>query len=237
MRSCLAGRPVVQRAAIARQPRALVLRTRASAEARAKLDEGRKLFDAGDRMGAIRMYDEVIEAGPTPEQVQEALYSATCCHASFGDIELAKMTLRDAVAAGLDFEAAVKNEEWVPLIASTQCKIQLRNFSKAVAKQTRAGAGPATDEQKAMQKSQGITPKRQAPAYKPSLSGDASLQDRLRDANERGDVSELLATDMGEGLDTSLGAIARRVAILLLVLTVSGVVMWYAGLALLFPQG
>ena len=37
-------------------------------------------------------------------------------------------------------------------------------------------------------------------------------------------------------MDTSIGGIARRVGLLVLVLSVAGVIMFYAGLEYLFPK-
>lgn len=56
-------------------------------------------------------------------------------HASFGDLELAKITLREAVVNGLDWDSAVMRSDWVPFTASTQVKIQLRAFAENVQRQ------------------------------------------------------------------------------------------------------
>jgi len=62
------------------------------------------------------------------------------------------------------------------------------------------------------------------------------MRDRVKEAADSGDMSDFLQTDLKDDLDTSLGAIVRRVAILLLVMVVSGVGLFYLGLEFLFPK-
>lgn len=51
-------------------------------------------------MGALKAFEESLNEQPTDDQRRQALYGATCVHASFGDLELAKMSLRQGVAFG-----------------------------------------------------------------------------------------------------------------------------------------
>lgn len=99
------------------------------------IEDATAMYLAGDRMSAIRRYEQALLKDPTVEQRQECLYASTCVHASFGDLELAKMTLRDAIVAGLDWDSAVMRTDYVPFTASTQVKIQLRAFAEMVVKQ------------------------------------------------------------------------------------------------------
>jgi len=71
-------------------------------------------------MGAVRKWEEGLEQFPTPDERKELLYSMTVVHASFGDIELAKMTARDLVVCGGDWQDAVSRGDYLPLEASTQ---------------------------------------------------------------------------------------------------------------------
>ena len=89
------------------------------------LADGRQQFNAGDRMGAVRTWESALDLSPTPEEAQEVLWHCTCIHASFGDLELAKMTLRDAIGYGLDFDSVVDEAPmrgWIALEASTQVR-------------------------------------------------------------------------------------------------------------------
>lgn len=48
-------------------------------------------------MAAMKLYEDALgEDGATARQRQAALYGSTAVHASFGDIELAQITLRGA---------------------------------------------------------------------------------------------------------------------------------------------
>ena len=47
---------------------------------------------------------------PSAPEAAAASWNATVVHCSFGDVELAQVTLREALAAGLDFDAALRAE-------------------------------------------------------------------------------------------------------------------------------
>ena len=53
----------------------------------------------------------IITQDPTAPQKAAALFGNTAVHASFGDVELAQMTLRAAIGEGLDFELALTDPE------------------------------------------------------------------------------------------------------------------------------
>ena len=57
-----------------------------------------------------RVYTSGLQ-NPTAPQRQAALFGNTAVHASFGDVELAQMTLRAAIQEGLDFEQALQDPE------------------------------------------------------------------------------------------------------------------------------
>jgi hypothetical protein len=66
----------------------------AAPQAARLLDEGLGKFNAGDRMGALMLWEKALASDPTAQQRQAVLYNATAVHASYGDIELAQITLR-----------------------------------------------------------------------------------------------------------------------------------------------
>lgn len=62
-----------------------------------------------------------------------------------------------------------------------------------------------------------------------------SFTEAVRNASNQ-NAEELLGTKMADGMDASVGAIFKRVALLLLVGAVAGTVLFYGGLATLFPE-
>ena len=82
--------------------RAYSFAKRPPGQAAAALRTGKALYAAGDRMGALKAFEAALaklEPTATVSDVRmELLYSAACCHAAFGDIEMAWMNLRGAHA-------------------------------------------------------------------------------------------------------------------------------------------
>lgn len=66
-----------------------------TSQAEQLLSAGRAKYDGGDRMGALRLWEQALGTAPTREQRLAALYNAACVHASFGDLELAQIPLKD----------------------------------------------------------------------------------------------------------------------------------------------
>jgi hypothetical protein len=57
----------------------------------------RAKYEAKDLMGALKLFEDTLAAdGATARQRQAALFGATAVHATFGDVELAQITLRGA---------------------------------------------------------------------------------------------------------------------------------------------
>lgn len=103
-------------------------------QAAALLDEGKQKYNNGDKMGALKLFDRclekvraskltgrllfppvdkltaymVVQQAPSQEQRQAALFNSTAVHASFGDIELAQITLRGAVRVCPDLAHSVE---------------------------------------------------------------------------------------------------------------------------------
>lgn len=184
----------------------------ASSEASKLLDDGRKKWDAGDRMGALNLWESALKLNPTIEQRLVALYNATAVHASFGDIELAQITLRDAVQNGLDFQKVLEDPEsidpsMVQLKASQQVLIRLKRFAQATEKASKSASQP------------------------PMSSG---VKSKVSSGVLRSDLSEILETDM-QGIDTSALGILKRVVLVILALSALGVGLWFFGLKYLSP--
>ena len=183
----------------------------ASSASRELLSAGKVKFESGDRMGALKLWEEIPSKGPTQQERVTAAYNQTCVHASFGDLELAQITLRDAVLEGLDFKQMLEDptafdEDAVKLRASQQVLIRLKKFSEAALKAAEERKSGATMVQK---------------------------KEKQRTLAMNTDLSETLSTDMA-GIDTSIVGIVRRVLLLLLALSVGGVGLWFLGLKYLF---
>ena len=88
-------------------------------------------------MGALRLWEQALGTAPTREQRLAALYNAACVHASFGDLELAQIPLKDGgrgrlLAAGSAARAAAAGRvEWAP--ALLQCPPLVESASTASA--------------------------------------------------------------------------------------------------------
>lgn len=174
---------------------------------------GKVKYESGDRMGALKLWEEVPRNDPDEQQRLAALYNCTCVHACFGDVELAQITLRDAVLQGLDFKNVIQNpsefdEYAVNFIASQQVLIRLKKFSEAALKAASSG---------------GVQQRMSAPSAR-----------RSRDLMQE-DLTSVLETDM-TGIDTSIMGIVKRVLVLLVVLSAAGVGLWLLGLEYLFPD-
>lgn len=166
-------------------------------------------------MGAVMLYEKALKKDPTVQQRQDALYNSTCAHAFAGDVEFAQVTLRDAIVAGLDFDATMKDPDAIKLQASQQVIIQLRKFAEKIQK-ARSKPSEATDSPSTPQKATST-------AKSSRLSMDT-------------DVSQLLSTDM-TGLDSSLAGVVKRVALLLLALIALGVTLFFVGYSYTFSSG
>lgn len=179
-------------------------------EASQTLAKGHKKYESGDRMGALRLFEQCLSQDPELEDRQAALFNSTCVHASFGDVEVAQVTLRDAINCGLDFEEAMRNPDYVKLSSSPQVIIQLRKFAQA-AKRIKAAVG--------------------SEASAPQIAKAVS-----KGEVKPGDLSEILSTDIRGGMDTSILGIIRRVAILILIGVVGGSALFFLGLKFAFPE-
>ncbi|DBB03583.1 hypothetical protein WJX82_006743 [Trebouxia sp. C0006] len=182
----------------------------AHGEASDLVAKGQEKYDKGDRMGALRLWEQALKKDPTIEDRQAALFNSTCVHASFGDVEFAQVTLRDAINCGLDFETAMKSGDYVKLNSSPQVIIQLRKFAQAA---NRIKAAVGTE------------------ASPPQLAKAVSKGDI-----KPGDLSDILGTEIRGGMDTSAFGIIRRVLLIIVVAVVGGTALFFLGLKFAFPE-
>lgn len=216
----VSGAAVAARHARSRQQQLQRLVVRSAEKAAELLREGNAKYTAKDLMGALKLYEDVLnQDGVTTRQKQEALYGSTAVHATFGDVELAQITLREGIKTGLDFEQAVNDPEMVEMVTSTQILIQLKRFNQqaqaAVAARARVplpGSG--------------------------SSGGSSRARTKPSAAPLDQDLGSILGTPDSEtaGVDTSVGAIIRRVLLVLLVGVGLGTALFFAGLETLFPK-
>jgi hypothetical protein len=210
------------------------------------LSEARKKYEANDRMGALNLWEESLKQNPENEQRVIALFNATCVHAAFGDVELAQITLREAVQRGLDFSKAIQDpagidEYMVKFIASQQVLVRLRKFDEATRKAMGAAAAPPAFSSPSSSSSTSSASSRSSSSSAsttPSSSRSsmpASRPSRAKASMLDSDLSKLLETDM-QGIDTSIFGIIKRVLVLLTVLTGMGVGLYLVGIKYLFPD-
>ncbi len=213
------------------------------------LAEAKKKYDANDRMGALNLWEQSLKQNPETEQRLAALYNATCVHAGYGDVELAQITLREAVQRGLDFSKAIQDptgvdEYMVKFIASQQVLVRLKKFDEATRKAMGAAAAPPSFSSSSSSSS--VAGKRPLPDPAQYSSSNSSNSSRSSMPPTRGvartkasmldsDLSRMLETDM-QGIDTSIFGIIKRVLILLSVLTGLGVGLYLVGINYLFPD-
>ncbi|EFJ53096.1 hypothetical protein VOLCADRAFT_120180 [Volvox carteri f. nagariensis] len=167
------------------------------------LAKAKAKYTEGDRLQAMKLYEDVLNEEPTPEQRRAALFGVTAVHASFGDVELAQMTLREGLRNGLDYEKALEDPSYIT--------IQLRRFAQQV--QIAMANRPPTERPYGSGRS------------RPASTGGQDLDSILGSAG--GDTAEV---------DTSIGGIARRVALVVLVGVLMGTALWFLGLEYLFPK-
>ncbi|CAK0787216.1 hypothetical protein CVIRNUC_010432 [Coccomyxa viridis] len=184
------------------------------------ITKGQEKYNAGDRMGALRFFEQSLKKSPTQQERQAALFNSTAVHASFGDVELAQITLREGINCGLDFKKALKDSEDQQLVkfqGSPQIVIQLQKFAEAV-KRIKGAVGSVND--------------RTAPPAAAAAAGKSAYSSESVFGK---DLSGLLSTDL-TGIDPSLGGIIRRVAALLVVGVLLAVALFFVGLKFTFPE-
>lgn len=183
-------------------------------------------YDAGDRLAALRLWEKALRSDPDQDERLAALFNSTAVYASTGDLELARMSLREAVQLGLDYNATCQGNgdpRCVEMRASQQMLIQLRKFNEAVLKamaSKTATPSPPPGMRSSMKRNTS------------GSSNSSSKSKKLRDNAD--DLTNLLETDM-EGLDTSILGVVKRVTLVLLALSGLGVGLFFYGLKYLAP--
>jgi hypothetical protein len=198
-------------------------------------------------MPALKLYEAVAARKSPAEDATEsdrraALYGCTAVHTAFGDVELAQITLREGVTtANLDFEAAMADPSLPDLVGATQILIQLRKFNAQLlqkAAQKAAGGSAAAAA---------VPPPRAAAAFtsssagpKPTFGGASSSKapPQAGSLMDRDDLASILGSSKGDRaeVDTTVRAVLRRVALLVLAGFGLGAALFYLGLEYMFPK-
>jgi len=171
------------------------------------LEKSKVLYKSGERMQALKLLETLdLESANMAEQ-QAILYNMGCCHTAFGDIESAKMSLRGAIDRGLNFEEALTDPQYIKMEAAAQLRIQLKRFAKMV--ETLPAENPKGK----------VPPKGSRPIADPGRFGFvASSVNPLEDVEGLG------------GIDTSIKAVAIRVALVLILSILGFAGLFVAGL-------
>lgn len=209
----------------------------ASSEAAQLIEDGKAKFEARDRMGAMAQFEAAAMAATNAQDRQVACFNLACVHASFGDVEPAQQCLRDAVDNGLVMDAALKDPTLLKLSAAPQVIVQLKKFVATTQRQRQeqraAAASAAAAPPPRMAGGSGASANSSGGGGS-SGSTDGSFGSSWRQRVDA-DLSDVLGTE-ANGIDASLGAIVRRVTILLVVGLALGVTLFYLGLKYAFPE-
>lgn len=103
-------------------------RTRASVPSEL-IAEGKAKYEKGDKMGALKLFEEASSRSEDLSVKRAALYNQCCCHTYFGDLELAQIALREAIQCGLDYGRVEEDPDLLRMEASAQVRNQLRSFA------------------------------------------------------------------------------------------------------------
>ena len=213
--------------------------------AQALLVEASKEYTNGSKMAALDKFDAIAtneKLKLTQIELLAALYGKMCCLAAAGQVDSAKAALRNAVEAGLDYEVAIAKGEFpqdvndifvsdytdmVKLEASTQMRRLLSSFAVQIAKQ----------------QEQALKKELQDEARLAEEASQPSEEDRERTAAR---LEQLLQSSPSEDsfnlsgepmmLDTSTGAIVKRVSILVFLAIILFPILYFGGLQLVFPK-
>ncbi|GLC41098.1 hypothetical protein PLESTB_000943000 [Pleodorina starrii] len=195
--------------------RAQVVGVQANAQADAILAKAKAKYKEGDRLQAMKLFEDVLNEECTIEQKRAALFGVTAVHAAFGDVELAQMTLREGLRNGLEYEKALEDPTYVQMVTSQQITIQLRRFAQQAQ----------------------IAMANRPPTERPYGSAASAASRRSRPSGGQ-DLDSILGSASGDTaeVDTSIGGIVRRVALVILVGVLMGTALWFLGLEYLFPK-
>ena len=183
---------------------------RGGGDAASMLADGRAMYERGERMNGFKTFERALDGGDgtmTAETRRELCYCAMCCSAAFGDVETAKMYLREMQAYGLDFEMAIADPRLMKMESSALMKNQLKKFA--------AGEGKSfgTVQRERYERDQAAKGPGPAPT---SVKG-------LRDL------------DISSDTDESVEAIVGRVAALIALSVVGFAALFAAGMQVMEP--
>lgn len=193
-----------------RARRGVVVMARGGGDAASMLADGRAMYERGERMNGFKTFERALDGGDgtmTAETRRELCYCAMCCSAAFGDVETAKMYLREMQAYGLDFEMAIADPRLMKMESSALMKNQLKKFA--------AGEGKSfgTVQRERYERDQAAKGPGPAPT---SVKG-------LRDL------------DISSDTDESVEAIVGRVAALIALSVVGFAALFAAGMQVMEP--
>lgn len=203
-------------------------------------------------MPALKLYEAVANRKPPAEDATDAdrraaLYGCTAVHTAFGDVELAQITLREGVTtAGMDFEASLADPSLPDLVGATQIMIQLRKFNaqllQKAAQKAAAGGGNAAGGGGGPRAAAAAAPASTTAGPKPPAfgAGGASASGAKPGGSlmDRDDLASILGSSKGDRaeVDTTVRAVLRRVALLVLAGFGLGAALFYLGLEYMFPK-
>lgn len=160
-------------------------------------------------MAALRLFDAAGRAASSRPEAAAAAWGAAVVHTSFGDVEPAQAALRAAFDAGLDVGAALAgttgDDSIVAFRGAPQITTQMKRFAAGLAKAKAKAAA--------------------APPPPPA---------RVEGGPGGGGAPSAVPADL-DGIDGTVGGIAKRVAGLLLALVGLGVGLYVYGLRYLEP--
>lgn len=185
---------------------------------KALLTEGKQLYAAGERMQGYKLFEKALRCDDALLQLatrQELLYSCMCCNAAFGDVETAKQFLRDMNIAGLSFDMAMSNPNFMSLEAGAQMRNQLIKFASGEMK------SQGTVQREIFEKSRNASP-----------GGSVGANTAGQKPQRMGDM-DLMNLDIAGDTSAEAGDIAKRVVGLAVLSIVGFIALFQGGLVLL----
>ena len=244
--------------------------------------QGRAKYAAGDRMGALALFESALKQvrprhrksvvfvishlappvknsrppspnslslpssltndnpqSPSAPEAAAASWNATVVHCSFGDVELAQVTLREALAAGLDFDAALRAEgRRVTAARVDEVAAAVAENESSPGSVVDRASDPATAAAAALRLPFAGSPQvasqlrkfARAFARASSSSSGSSGRSAAPPSYSSSSSSSPSSPISVDGIDASPAAIAKRVAVLLAALIGLGVGLFLYGL-------
>ena len=188
----------------------------AAAQPAQLLQEGKQFYALGERMPALKLFEAALrDETPVPPALRaELLYCAGCCHAAFGDIELAWMHLREAQELGLPYAKWDSEPGLMRMEASPQMRIQLRKYAEGKIKSSGSYAREQFEKKRAAS-SAGSTKAVGSGGGAPGSASAYALKD----------------LEVAPDTDEDFVAIGKRVGVLLLVAAGGGIALFVGGLS------